>query len=476
MKRPSRAALFSIVGIVIVAAAVLAFRSRAETPKYMVAKVDRGDIVDVVGATGLLQAVVTVQVGSQVSGNIQELNADFNSQVKKGQVIARLDPSTFQARLAQAQANAASARANADRAQAAVEDARQKYARAKELAAENLLPATDLETAKSTFDAAVAQLRANEAAVKQAAAAVNQAAVDVEHTVIYAPVDGVVLARNVELGQTVAASLQAPTLFIIANDLTHMQVNASIDEADIGRVKQGQHVTFRVDAYPDRTFEGRIEQVRLQPVTANNVVTYNTIISVENKDQKLMPGMTATVSVEVNSRPGVLRLPATALRFRPEGYEPPQRTGGPGGAGAGGGQGGGQAAAGGGPGAAPGAGAGGPGGPGAGGGFGGPGQRGGRRDGSRPDGSRAGGGDGTRPRPAVVFQPGPDGEPKAQPVRLGLSDGRFVEVVEGLNEGDPVITGTDATGGRTAAAGPGGAGGGNNSNPFAQPRFTPRTR
>ena len=209
-----------------------------------------------VGATGTLQAVTTVQVGSQVSGTIQSLDADFNSTVKKGQVIARLDPSLFEARLGQAHANLLAARANVERARSAVEDMRQKYERAKELAAQKLLPATDLETAKANYDGAVAQLKANEAAESQAQANLNQAQVDLSHTIIATPIDGVVISRNVDVGQTVAASFQAPVLFMIANDLTRMQVNASVDEADIGRVREGQEVTFRVDAYPEREFAG----------------------------------------------------------------------------------------------------------------------------------------------------------------------------------------------------------------------------
>ena len=293
-------------------------KSRAGRAGLASVVVDRGDIADVVGATGVLQAVTTVQVGSQVSGTIDSLSADFNSIVRKGQVIARLDPSLFQARVAQAQANLVSARANLEKSRAAIDDAKQKYERARQLAAENLVPQSDLESSKATYDGAVAQDRANQAAVSQAEASVNQAQLDLSHTVIATPIDGVVLARNVDVGQTVAASLQAPTLFVIANDLTRMQVKASIDEADIGRVRAGQAVTFRVDAYPDQPFAGSVQQVRLQPITNQNVVTYDTLIAVDNPDQKLMPGMTATVSVVIQEKKDVLRVPAAALRYRPE--------------------------------------------------------------------------------------------------------------------------------------------------------------
>ena len=321
MRLNSRRTWIALAVVVAAAGAFLAFRGREKEVEYQTTVVDRGDIVDVVGATGTLQAVTTVQVGSQVSGIVDSLGADFNSRVKKDQVIARLETSTFDARLGQARANLVAARANVEKAKATVADTKQKYERAKELSAEQLLPQTDLETAKSNYEGAVAGLRGAVAAVSQAAATVQQAQVDLTHTIIRAPIDGVVVARNVDVGQTVAASLQAPVLFVIANDLSRMQVNASIDEADIGRVRAGQDVTFHVDAYPNDTFTGRVEQVRLQPITVQNVVTYNTLIAVDNPGQRLMPGMTATVSVIVQQRDNVLRLPAAALRFRPEGWQ-----------------------------------------------------------------------------------------------------------------------------------------------------------
>ncbi len=441
------------LGLLLTAAAlVLAFRGRGESTRLVTAPVERGDIADVVGATGVLQAVTTVQVGSQVSGTIKELLADFNSTVRNGQVIARLDPALFQARVAQARANLVSARADVERARATIADAKQKYERAQALAKEDLVPPSDLESARAAYDGARAQLQANEAAVSQAEAALNQAQVDLGHTVITAPIDGVVLARNVDVGQTVAASLQAPVLFVIANDLTRMQVNASIDEADIGRVKAGQEVTFRVDAFPDELFRGRLEQVRLQPVTAQNVVTYTTIVAVDNKGQRLMPGMTATVSVIINERQDALRLPAAALRFRPEGFEerrgpgagrsspaaPVARTGGNGPAGVvsavGGGAGGGA-------------------------------ERASRGEG-REQGPKGPG------RPGLVFVPGEDGRLRPTRVRLGISDGRFVEVLEGLAEGQKVVTGVEEAG-RPRTPGPSPSG---PNNPFQPPRFNPRQR
>jgi HlyD family secretion protein len=453
MPAPRRRLLWLLpLVLVVVAAAAFLLRGRRDSTRYSTVPASRGDIVDVVGATGVLQAVITVQVGSQVSGTISELNADFNSTVKKGQVVARLEPSSFQARVNQAAANLATARANVDRSQAAIDDAKQKFERAQELAKQDLVPESDLETARANYQSAVAQHQANKAAVKQAEAALNQAQVDLDHTVISAPVDGVVLARNVDIGQTVAASFQAPVLFVIANDLARMQVNASIDEADIGRVRVGQEVGFTVDAFPDQTFAGRVEQVRLQPVTAQNVVTYNTIITVDNSSLRLMPGMTATVSVVVRKAENAVRIPTSALRFRPEGFEASRTAAGPGATGpraqGGGGQGGGGAA-----GARQG-----------GGGFGGGRPGGGGRSGE----ARASGG----PRPGLVFVLAPDGQPKATPVKLGISDGRFVEVLDGVPEGAPVITGTEEPGARpTQSASPAAS-----SNPFQPGRFQPRSR
>jgi HlyD family secretion protein len=444
-------------GLAVVAAGTfLVLRGRGTDVGYTTAPVERGDIVDVVGATGTLQAVTTVQVGSQVSGTIQSLDADFNVQVRKGQVVARLDPSLLDARLQQARANLVAAQANVERARAAVEDARQKDERAQALFKEQLLPEADLETAKTTYRSAVAQVRANQAASTQAAAAVRQAQVDVQHTIITAPIDGVVVARNVDVGQTVAASLQAPVLFVIAKDLSQMQVNASIDEADIGRVQAGQKVTFRVDAYPNQTFTGRVEQVRLQPVTVQNVVTYNTIIGVDNAGGRLMPGMTATVSVVIQERLGVLRLPASALRFRPEGFEAGRRRAGGEGA----------------PSASPPA-------QGSSGDVRAAGDGRERRSGPGGEGrgrrSREGAPGETAPgaRPGVVFAPGDDGKPEPRPIRVGISDGQYVEVAEGLQEGDRVITAATGEAARPGAPRPGASG---TTNPFAPPQGQRRQR
>ena len=305
-------------------------RARVEVAVNSV-PVTRGDIIDSVGATGTVQAVTTVQVGSQVSGNIEWLGADFNSIVKKGQVVARLDPSLFDAQLQQVQANLIQARANLTRANSELDrtkvqltDAQQKFARAKELSSQRLIAQSDLDAAKIAVDtmaAGVASQQASvvqsQAAVTQAQASVNQSQVNRDHTVILAPIDGIVTQRSVDVGQTVAASMSAPTLFVIAADLTEMQVNANIDEADVGRIRPGQHVTFRVDAYPTDNFEGTVTQIRLQPVVVQNVTTYGTVITVPNKQLKLKPGMTANVKIEIAKRTNTLRIPNAALRFRP---------------------------------------------------------------------------------------------------------------------------------------------------------------
>ena len=336
-------------------------------PTVTTAAVTRGDIVETVGATGTLQAVTTVQVGSQVSGNIAWLGADFNSIVKKGQVLARLDPSLIEAQAQQTRATLAQARANLLKAQSDLErnrvqlvDAQQKYDRAKTLAARSLLAQSELDAAKTAVDTAQANLVSQQAtvtqvqaSVTQAQASVNQSQVNLDHTVITAPIDGLVISRSVDVGQTVAASMQAPTLFVLAADLTKMQVIANLDESDVGRIRPNQVVTFRVDAYPNDSFRGTVSQVRLEPKVQQNVVTYATVIDVPNNDLRLKPGMTANVNVEIARATNVVRVPNTALRFRPSndvftalGQTPPEpqgrgfgpggrRGGGPGAAGAG---------------------------------------------------------------------------------------------------------------------------------------------
>lgn len=271
--------------------------------KYRTAMVDRGDIQVVISATGTLNAVTTVQVGSQVSGTIAKLYADFNTRVKEGQLLAQLDPTFLQATVNEQ-------RANVDRAQAQVSEAERTFNRTADLFAKSLVSQADMDAAKTT-------LEASKASLAQARAALERASVNLRYATIRAPISGVVISRNVDVGQTVAASLQAPTLFTIAQDLRKMQVQASIDEADIGNVKVNQTATFRVDSYPEETFRGTVSQIRLAPVITQNVVTYNVIIDVDNSAEKLMPGMTATVSIEVTNKENVLRVPVQAVRFTP---------------------------------------------------------------------------------------------------------------------------------------------------------------
>ena len=295
------------------------YRFKETGPRFTVnhATVTHGDVVDTVGATGTLQAVTTVQVGTQVSGTIAELHADFNSLVRKGQVIARLDPSLFQTQIEQARANLSRSQADLERQKVAVDDAATKLKRARELSDRQLLPRSELDAAEVAARAAAAQLKSSEAQLAQAQATLNQNQVNLQHTVIEAPIDGLVISRNVDVGQTVQASMQAPTLFVLAADLTKMQVVANLDESDVGRIRPGQTVTFHVDAYPTEPFRGSVSQVRLNPIVQQGVVTYATVIDVPNNDLKLKPGMTANVNVEIARSNGVLRVPNAALRFRP---------------------------------------------------------------------------------------------------------------------------------------------------------------
>src|SRR6266542_1572626 len=352
-------------------------QSRGSTPRFRTAKIERGPLTATVSSTGTLNAVVTVQVGSQVSGQIKELFADFNSQVKRNQLVARIDPEIFQAKVAQAkaqwdaakatvlnqraavekaradvanaQAALAVAKAQTAKAQVAVLDSRRDLGRKRDLREKGFIAQADEDTAQATHDSAVAQLEANRAQeqaqssavraaeaqlkvaeaqlsaaraqVEQNAAALRQSQLDLEHTIIRAPVDGVVVSRNVAMGQTVAASLQAPTLFTIAQDLTKMQVDTNVDEADVSRVRVGQRVTFTVDSFPGQSFTGEVVQIRKAPQVLQNVVTYDVVVSAQNLDLRLLPGMTANVRIVTDQKADVLRVPNAALRFRPPGAE-----------------------------------------------------------------------------------------------------------------------------------------------------------
>ena len=309
MKKRILAAILLTLTLSVSVAAYYRYRATdAAGPEVTTTTVSVGDVHQTVQATGTLEAVSTVQVGSQLSGRIAELLADYNSVVRKGQVIARLDPSIFEAQAAQSRATLTRVRAQVERARVQREDAAHKLARAKELSARQLLAASDLDTAQSTYDAADADWKSAQADVVQAEASLSQSEVNLEHAVIRSPIDGIVISRSVDVGQTVAAAMQAPTLFVIANDLSRMQVNASIDEADIGVIRPRQDVRFKVDAFPDREFEGRVVQVRLQPTVVQNVTTYTTVIEVPNPDLALKPGMTASVTIDVAGRTRVLRV------------------------------------------------------------------------------------------------------------------------------------------------------------------------
>jgi HlyD family secretion protein len=286
-------------------------------PKVSTAQVSRGDITEIVGATGTLDAVTAVTVGSQVGGIIQELGADFNSIVKKGQVLLRINPDAINTQIEQAQATLAQREADVERNKVSVEDARIKLKRIKELFDKKLSTQADLDSADVAVKSAVASQKSSDAALTQAQANLDQQKVNLAHTIIMSPIDGIIVQRAVDVGQTVQANYQSPTLFIVAADLTKMKCTANIDESDVGKIRPGQNVRFRIDAYPNDTFTGRVIQVRLQPIVVQNVVTYGTVIEVPNPELKLKPGMTANVQVEIAKKTDVVRVPNTAIRFRP---------------------------------------------------------------------------------------------------------------------------------------------------------------
>jgi len=406
-----------------------ASRNGAGETKYRIGKLERGPIQAVVIASGTLAAVTTVQVGSQVSGQILEIFADFNTQVKKDQVIARIDPQSFELRVNQARAdvdaarsavavamsNLAAQRAEVGRVKVNLADAERDLNRKKMLVEKNFISPAELDKARTVYDSTREQLKSVEAqievntsqiasaqaTVKQREALLRQAQVDLERTIIRAPVNGTVILKNIDAGQTVAASLQAPVLFTIAQDLRDMQVEAAIDEADVGRLRVGQQANFTVDAFPRRSFSGEIRQIRKSPVNVQNVISYTVVISAANPDQSLLPGMTANVRVVVDRRDNVLKVPNAVLRFRPVGTAeskaaakgPPPKAGG------------------------------------------------------RADASAAG----------RVWIPGPDGQPKAVEVRTGLTDGTSTEIAAGpLKEADEVILGIAESAAAKKAGGPSG--------------------
>jgi HlyD family secretion protein len=385
-----------LIAVVVVGAVVWWRMSAAEkksaTP-YRMGAVSQGTVQTVVSATGTASAVTTVSVGSQVSGTITDLYADFNSPVKKDQVVARLDPTFLQSAVTQAQANL-------QKAVATLRQAERDSARTADLFSKNLAAQVDNDNAITTVELA-------RAGVDQAQAQLSQSQTNLAYSVIRSPIDGVVISRNVDVGQTVAASLQAPTLFTIAQDLHEMQIETSIDESDIGGLRDGMKADFTVDSYPDEHFQGKIRQVRYAASVDQNVVTYPVIIDVDNPDLKLMPGMTANVTIVTARRDSVLRVPATALRFRPPGVQSTVHQN----ASSGGGQ---------------------------------ENTSGGER--------RAWGGknrkqqaDSTAGTAGTVYVKGPDGIPQPRDVRVGLNDGTYAEILRGeIAPGDSVIIGMTA--------------------------------
>jgi HlyD family secretion protein len=389
----------------------------AAVPRYETVAIDRGPIVAKVTATGTLSALVTVQVGTQVSGRIKQIMVDFNSPVKKGQVIAKIEPALFAAALESARANYLAAQGTVTKLEAQAENAKAQYDRATALFERKAIAQADLDTARATMKAANGDVTAARGNMEQAKASLHQAQVNLDYTTIVSPTTGVVISRSVDVGQTVAASLSAPTLFLIAEDLTKMQVDTSVAEADIGKLKADMDATFTVDAYPSRTFKGKIRQIRNAPQTQQNVVTYDAVIDVANPGLELRPGMTANVTFIYDHRDSALRVANAALRFQP----PPELAraawgGGGGGAHGGGGQRAGGQRAGGGP----------------------PGEGGGQR---RMGGGRAGGAAGGEPpdRRMLWVLRGPTPTPVR--VRAGVSDGTNTEIeTSELHEGDRVVT------------------------------------
>ncbi len=295
-----------ILGIIILIGVIVFYffvHKKSSEPKFRTAKVERGDIVLRVSATGTLNALTTVQVGTQVSGIIAELYADYNSVVKKGDIIAKLDDTFLKAQVAEAEANLY-------KANVTLKETERNYKRAKELFTQGFISEAELNQAEANYESA-------KATVKQMEATIERAKTNLQYATIRAPIDGIVISRNVDRGQTVAASLQAPTLFTIAQDLKQMRLETSIDEADIGKIRENQIATFTVDSFPEERFMGKVSQIRLEPVTVQNVVTYTVIIDVPNPELKLRPGMTANVSILIDRRRDVLRILASALQFRP---------------------------------------------------------------------------------------------------------------------------------------------------------------
>lgn len=305
-----------LIGLVI--AGYVFFNGERKVPvRYRTASVELGSIMSVVTATGTINPITTVQVGSQVSGMIESLHADFNSKVKAGQVVARIDPFPYRARRDQAEANLANAKASLTKARIDLAQRKREMDRAKALVGQQFVSQNEVDVALTAHEGAVAQIKLAEAAVKQAAAALEAAELDLKYTVIRSPVEGVVISRQVEVGQRITANFSIPTLFLIAEDVTKMQVDTNVSEADIGGITEGEDAAFSVDAYPGEVFQGKVRQVRNAPINIQNVVTYDVVVEVDNPNFRLKPGMTANVSIIVAQRNDVLKIPNAALRFTP---------------------------------------------------------------------------------------------------------------------------------------------------------------
>ncbi|HCF57698.1 MAG TPA: efflux RND transporter periplasmic adaptor subunit [Myxococcales bacterium] len=402
MRRGIVVGVAAVAAVGIGAGVVLGLQPGKKEPvQFETAAVKRGRLAAWVTATGTVSPRVTVQVGSQVSGRILEMLADFNSRVTKGQLIARIDPQLFATEVAQARANLVSAQAGVKGAEAQLADSKRQFERSSSLAERKLVAQAEADSALAAMQSAEANLASNKAKLEQARAALERAQTNLAYTKIVSPIDGVVISRDVDVGQTVAASLQAPTLFTIAEDLRKMEVHTSVAESDVGRLAPEMKVEFTVDAFPGERFGGVVKEVRYSPTTVQNVVTYDAVVSVENPELKLRPGMTADVSFLIEEQADVLMVPNAALRFRPpEEFLAQARAqlerGGAGAASAG---------------DAPAE----------------------RRT------ERAAGGGGKRP----LWRLGPDGKPQAVRVDLGISDGRNTAVSgPGLKEGDLMIVGT----------------------------------
>ena len=292
-------------------------KGNGKTSLYRTGKIEKGDISDTVSATGNINAVTTVQVGSQVSGTIQQIYADFNSRVKKGQVIAKIDPQIFEASVVQARGSVANMTAALEKAKIVTTDTLRTLRRNQELIKNGYVAQADVDAAETAYDSAVSQQKSAEAQLDQARGALSIAETNLRYTTIVSPVEGTVISRNVDVGQTVAASFQTPTLFTIAQDLTKMQIDTNVDESDIGKTIAGQQATFTVDAYPGKQFSGKVIQVRNSPIVTQNVVTYDVVVHVDNKDLSLKPGMTANVSIRIRDFKDALKIPNAALRYRP---------------------------------------------------------------------------------------------------------------------------------------------------------------